>query len=93
VNLTRFKIDPRQLEGPLSQMAEETVSLEGCEHCLGQNLTVYIDEVERTKISGRYYCHDCNQDGTFSAQHNVIDVYEASVKKFQKDLQKIFSGR
>lgn len=91
-NLKKFKVDPRQLEGLLSNLAEEAAQQQGCQHCQGRNLTVYVDEVERTEIRGLYYCHDCNQEEPFTAQHNIIDIYESAIQSFQKDLRKMFSG-
>ena len=92
VNLTKFRIDPRQLEDPLSNLAEQAVLQHGCQHCQSRNLTVYINEVERTEIRGLYYCHDCNRDGTFTAQHNLIDTYEEIGRRIQDALKKGFSG-
>lgn len=93
VNLKKFDIDPRQLEGLISKEAEAGVLQQGCQYCHGSNLTVYVNEVERTEIHGLYYCHDCNQEGTYTVQHDVIEQYEAIVIGFQNDLRKMFSGR
>lgn len=91
VNLNKFSIDPKELEGPITSVVEAAVQSEGCQHCHGKNLTVYINEVERTVIRGLYYCHDCNQEGPFILQHNVIDQVEAIVKNFQNEMKKNFS--
>ncbi len=96
-NLKKFQIDPRKLEGLLTEAVSRRMQEMGCEYCHGSNLTVYLNELERKEVSGLYYCHDCNQEGSFIFQHNLVDQSEAIVnaaaQQIQNELKKAFSGR